>query len=425
MESSISRRELFFRAAAGLAGGAIGWAPVEMASYGHSLTEAPTLQGTIANYVSMAIFCGLVGGLVNAAEIQTLAVTPQTKRRFTRGFVICAVLALPAIYYANAAFSYFLAGGGWSVNRSGSLAALMLARTIGWALLGVMLGAGVGLSSFSARNVVKGAAGGVAGGFLAGLMFDPIGLGLSSSGFASRLVGFSITGLSIGLFIGLVQELTKAAWLTVEAGRLRGRQFRVEHAVTTLGRAEENAVGLFGDPEVMPRHAEIIRTGESYTLKSLSPQQGVFVNGARIESAALRHGDRIRIGKYELGFHLRRVTGAAGAPIVARPYPSPAPSAATAAGATGPCLVDGEGRIFPLGRGATTRIGRSLDNDIVINHGSVSRHHANILGRDGGFEIVDASSRNGTFVSDRRVTEAPLADGDAVRLGDTQFIFRA
>ena len=46
-------------------------------------------------------------------------------------------------------------------------------------------------------------------------------------------------GLAIGLFIGLVQELTKAAWLKVEAGRLRGREFRLEKPVATIGRAEE------------------------------------------------------------------------------------------------------------------------------------------------------------------------------------------
>ena len=52
--------------------------------------------------------------------------------------------------------------------------------------------------------------------------------------------------------IGLVQELTKSAWLNVEAGRLRGRSFNIDRAVATLGRAEENVVGLFGDPGVQP-----------------------------------------------------------------------------------------------------------------------------------------------------------------------------
>ena len=39
---TIDRRELTFKALAGLVGGAIGWLPVEIANHGHSLTDAPT-----------------------------------------------------------------------------------------------------------------------------------------------------------------------------------------------------------------------------------------------------------------------------------------------------------------------------------------------------------------------------------------------
>ena len=105
-----------------------------------------------------------------------------------------------------------------------------------------MLGAGVGLASFSIQNIVKGAIGGAIGGFAGGILFDVIGE-MSQTGLLSRLIGFAAIGLAIGLFIGLVQELTKMAWLAVEAGRLRGRQFRLEGATAMIGRAEENTVG--------------------------------------------------------------------------------------------------------------------------------------------------------------------------------------
>jgi len=42
------------------------------------------------------------------------------------------------------------------------------------------------------------------------------------------MYSLTVTGLGIELFIGLVNELTKVAWLTVEAGRVRGRQFRFD-----------------------------------------------------------------------------------------------------------------------------------------------------------------------------------------------------
>src|ERR1035437_3048707 len=44
----------------------------------------------------------------------------------------------------------------------------------------------------------------------------------------------------------------------------------------------------------------------------------------------------------------------------------------------GPSLVDSSGQPYPVRSGAVTRIGRALDNEIVVSHSSVSRHHASI-----------------------------------------------
>ena len=71
------------------------------------------------------------------------------------------------------------------------------------------------------------------------------------------------------------------------------------------------------------------------------------------------------------------------------------------------------------------RIGRALDNEIVVNHSSVSRHHASIENSNGAFVVRDLNSQNGTFVGSRRVTEPTrVNDGEAVRFGDAQFTFR-
>jgi pSer/pThr/pTyr-binding forkhead associated (FHA) protein len=423
IDSGVNRRELILKSLAGLIGGGLGWLPIEIASHGHSVTDVQTTGSMIANFTSMAILSGLIGGLVNAAEGQSIELTDQAKRRFARGFAICFLLSLPATYYSNLAFSYILDAGGWGIDHPGSMLYLFGGRVIGWTLMGLMLGAGVGLASFSLPNVIKGAAGGWVGGFLGGVAFDL--LGESTSGLMSRLFGFIALGLAIGLMIGLVQELTKSAWFSVEAGRLRGRQYRLERAVATVGRAEENTVGLFGDPEVLPRHAEISKRGDSYLLKSLSPQQGVFVNGSRIETATLRDGDRVKIGNYELAFHLRNAPAASVLPAVFRPA-SPAPAISTATSPNGIVhLIDADGRRIEVRGAGVTRMGRAIDNDIVVNHTSVSRYHANIQRGDGGFELVDLNSRNGTFLGGRRVSGAQLADGDSIRLGDAQFTFRA
>lgn len=430
MNGAINRRELTYKALAGLAGGAIGWIPVELASHGHSLTQQLSTWSIVASYVAMAILAGFIGGLILASDEQRLEITPQVASRFIRGFLICAALILPANYFANIIFSGILNFGGWGLGHRGSIFYLMLGRLISWSLMGGMLGAGVGFAGFSAgdvvrslTNVVKGAIGGAAGGFIGGLLFDPINA-LTGGGLVSRLIGLSVVGLAIGLAIGLVHELTKSAWLSVEAGRLKGRQYRLEGAVSTIGRAEENPVGLFGDAAVQSRHAVIERHGNDYLLRGIAVQDGTFLNGARIESATLKDGDRIGIGSYELSFHVRQVPAQSAPQAVLTANASARPPLA-AQPVTGPCLIDQAGKRFPLRPGQASSMGRALDNDIVLEHSSVSRHHATIEARNGAFHLRDLGSQNGTYVGEHRVTEAQLRDGDTVRLGQAVFTFRA
>jgi SARP family transcriptional regulator, regulator of embCAB operon len=86
-------------------------------------------------------------------------------------------------------------------------------------------------------------------------------------------------------------------------------------------------------------------------------------------------------------------------------------------------LRDKSGRQYPLS-GATTRIGRLDDNDIVLDDEDVSRHHAMIVDTGAGFVITDLRSTNGVEVQRRRIgTNATLADGDHIRIGGCEFTF--
>lgn len=68
-------------------------------------------------------------------------------------------------------------------------------------------------------------------------------------------------------------------------------------------------------------------------------------------------------------------------------------------------------------------IGRQLDNDIVLNHAIVSRHHACIEMRGRQGWVRDLDSRNGVFVNRLRVKEEPLSDGDVVTIGPFELRF--
>lgn len=75
--------------------------------------------------------------------------------------------------------------------------------------------------------------------------------------------------------------------------------------------------------------------------------------------------------------------------------------------------------------GLRLSVGRSRDNDYRITHQSVSGSHAELViaGAD-DYQIVDLSSRNGTFVETERITpgEPALMHGNSlVRFGDANF----
>ncbi len=70
-------------------------------------------------------------------------------------------------------------------------------------------------------------------------------------------------------------------------------------------------------------------------------------------------------------------------------------------------------------------IGRGEENDVVIPHASVSRQHARLMRRDGGFELMDLNSTNGSYVDDRQIHgSAFLSAGSRLRLGDIRFVLQ-
>lgn len=81
-----------------------------------------------------------------------------------------------------------------------------------------------------------------------------------------------------------------------------------------------------------------------------------------------------------------------------------------------------EGRQFDLGD-AVVGVGRDASNRIRLHDTEVSRRHAEFRGVDGGYQVIDLGSANGTFVNNQRVQRALLQVGDRVSIGQTVFVF--
>jgi hypothetical protein len=79
-------------------------------------------------------------------------------------------------------------------------------------------------------------------------------------------------------------------------------------------------------------------------------------------------------------------------------------------------LVLEDGRRIAV-QGATTTLGRALDNDIVIADNRVSRYHAEIAADPPGHIVRDLGSTNGTSLAGRVVARDQLCDGDVISLG--------
>jgi ABC-type multidrug transport system ATPase subunit/pSer/pThr/pTyr-binding forkhead associated (FHA) protein len=77
---------------------------------------------------------------------------------------------------------------------------------------------------------------------------------------------------------------------------------------------------------------------------------------------------------------------------------------------------------LPMGAGSQTtiRIGRTPDNDIVVEHPQVSSRHAALIKRGSQLFLQDLRSANGTFVRGQRLPpggEVPVSNGERVMIG--------
>lgn len=68
-------------------------------------------------------------------------------------------------------------------------------------------------------------------------------------------------------------------------------------------------------------------------------------------------------------------------------------------------------------RKPVTTLGRALDNDIVLESGDISRHHARLEFGDDQIRVVDLNSTNGTRVNGKSVRSHSVRTGDEIAFG--------
>ncbi|WP_199550427.1 FHA domain-containing protein [Streptomyces sp. N35] len=254
---------------------------------------------------------------------------------------------------------------------------------------------------------------------------------------------------------------------------LNGRTWTLDPSRSyTLGRDPGGDVAI-DDARVSWRHATISWGGRSWVIEDHGSTNGTFVQGQRIHQMEIGPGSAVHLGNATDGPRLK-LTGAGAAAAVA-PQQAPAqqaqqqarqPQAAPQQGGPGwsqqqqhqppapqqgvpqqqgwqqqpspqvpqqggsagapPVYGDRSPTTFhQLALGRVMRIGRALENELVVSDLQVSRHHAEFHATpDGRMEIRDLGSHNGTYVNGMPVAKggtALLGPNDIVGVGHSTF----
>ncbi|QJS99606.1 ATP-binding cassette domain-containing protein [Streptomyces asoensis] len=168
---------------------------------------------------------------------------------------------------------------------------------------------------------------------------------------------------------------------------------------------------VIDDTRVSWHHAVLRPDGDHWTLADEHSTNGTYTDGRRVHEWGVGPGSVIRVGSPDDGPYLVL----SGRP----PPPAERPSAVSMPGVTGTFREPTSVRQLPS---RTVRIGRATDNDLVVDDLVVSRRHAELRALpEGGHEIVDLGSHNGTYLNGLPVTRAPLDPGDIVGIGHSDF----
>ena len=193
--------------------------------------------------------------------------------------------------------------------------------------------------------------------------------------------------------------------------RVRGADIRLHAGQScTVGRDPECDI-VFTDSRVSWRHAVVRFTPAGWVFQDAGSANGTFLGSSRVDSFQVSSDCLFRLGHPQDG------------PVVLcfviPPEPGgmdvPAPRAAGPSADRHTVTV----RRAPV---RVLRIGRALDNDLVLADPGVSRYHAELRNPGGGtYEITDLQSHNGIFVNGERRSSATVTERDIIGIGRAKF----
>jgi hypothetical protein len=182
---------------------------------------------------------------------------------------------------------------------------LLLARAIGWAVFGGLLGVGLGIKD-GGKKVINGLIGGVVGGAVGGLIFQLIdNASTSSDGFVPRMIGLVATGIGIGLAIGLVERARRDSWVVIAGGPMAGKEFILYKQATRVGRDYRCDIVMAKDLAVAPLHLTFTRDQAGMVTAVANPGAMIMINGAPSAGSRLRSGDVVGVGGSSLCYQER------------------------------------------------------------------------------------------------------------------------
>ena len=276
--------------AAGALGGSAAWVFV--------LTGSGIIRNGLLNEVMLGAIAGMfIGGFIWSHEA---ILGRQFRAAIKRaGFGATAGLVGGAVG-AALGNTLFTALGNFVVETGRFRASLGIALSValGWAVLGATVGLSGGIIIRSRERALYGFAGGTLGGLLGGILFNE----LSATSIWSAIAGLTLLGLSIGVFISLVEESLISAKVKVIKGRHIGREFPLLKPLNVVGRDDRSDVCLSGAEGVGIKHAFIKRRNGHFSIENDEKGAVVYVNQKLTRNSKLTDGDVIRVGSILLMF---------------------------------------------------------------------------------------------------------------------------